>query len=29
VNFTWKFGNQNIKVKERKTGAEDFNKRVE
>lgn len=29
VNFTWKFGNQNIKVKERKTGSEDFNKRVE
>lgn len=29
VNFTWKFGNQNVKVRDRKTGAEDFTKRVE
>jgi iron complex outermembrane recepter protein len=28
VSFTWKFGNQSVKVKERKAGAEDLNKRV-
>lgn len=28
VNFTWKFGNQNIKSKERKIASEDLNKRV-
>ncbi|MCC6599337.1 MAG: TonB-dependent receptor [Crocinitomicaceae bacterium] len=29
VNFTWNFGNQQMKTREKKEGSEDLNKRVE
>lgn len=28
VNFSWKFGNQSVKIKDRKSGADDLNKRT-